>query len=77
MMTVKEYFDAWKNFDYWTQMSDDHRVYLRGQSAKSKLRALAGDDPILNEICDKHLRYDGSLGQSIKPKLEDYMEGEG
>lgn len=71
-MTVEEYFKEWEGFDFFTAMSDDHRVYYKGQEAKSRLKRLAIGNEVLLEICDKFLQYENSLGQSEKPKLEDY-----
>jgi hypothetical protein len=73
-MTIKEYFEEWKGFDYFTAMSDDNRVYLRGRYAKSELKMKTGDDPILMDIWRKFCRHDDTLGSSPKPLLEDYLD---
>ena len=73
-MTVTEYFEEWKGFDYFTEMSDDYSVTRRGYRALAELKAKAGNDPVLLEIYTKFKKYDTSLGGSPKPTLEEYME---
>ena len=72
-MTVKEYFNAWEGFDFYYQMSDDHRWYIEGREAVTTLSQLANGDPVLEEICQKFCTYNNTLGSSPKPKLEDYL----
>lgn len=73
MESIKAYFEAWKSFDFFTQMSDDNSVYLRGKAEMRRLRELAGDDPILLDIHTRMCQYNSSLGQTPKPKLSDYI----
>lgn len=72
-MTITEYFDAWKGFDYFTEMSDDYSVTRRGYTAKAELKSKAGNDPVLLEIYTAFVAYDKSLGGTHLPKLDEYV----
>ena len=71
--SIVQYFKLWESFDFFTFLSDDYSVTRKGEREKSRLREVAGDNPILNEICTKYCNHDGSLGRKPKPKLEDYI----
>jgi hypothetical protein len=54
---LDDYRDALKAHDWWHMMSDDHRVYERGDRERKRLRALAvvldPDHTIWNQYAPK------------------------
>lgn len=82
MTTISEYFEAVKNFDWFYQMSDDHRVYTKGKNAWSLLTHQSHNSPvhlrILKDWSDyKNGTVDASQAEPPpEPKLEDYINDE-
>lgn len=44
-MTLEEYYDRLRKFDWMYFCSDDHRVWKAGEAGKAELEALADDNP--------------------------------
>lgn len=74
-MTIVEYFNMWdKQFDFFAQMSDDYSVTIRAQGQAKDFFDLAEGCPIKRSIAEDFMKYNGTLGKSGHPKLEDYID---
>lgn len=67
-MTQKEYFHAVQSADWFYEMSDDHRVWSRGNAQFGKLKAEAKTDAIKDSMYKAWTAYHYSGEDFGKPK---------
>jgi len=80
-MTHREFFEELTKFDWYFEMSDDHRVWTKGVRKLDELKAEAAKDPVKQEMLSawNHHMYSGSAfgfkadsQRAPKPQLEDF-----
>ena len=72
-VSIREYFELWDKFDYYTFMSDDYSVERKGNQERQLLIDKAKDDLVLLEIGNLFCAYEKSLGTKHKPSINDYL----
>lgn len=78
---IKGFFKDLSRFDWFYEMSDDHRVWKEGEAAKSSLLALIRImDDVNQDTCLMDMYKDFKAYYAVnpeegvtKPKLEDYI----
>lgn len=80
-MRTKEFFEKCQNFDWFYEMSDDHRIWQNGERNKSYLKSLCENNPLFLRIWTdwQNYKYSGSSFGTIKlsvPALENYIGDE-
>jgi hypothetical protein len=71
-MTIEEFFNACKNFDWYYSYSDDHGVWRRGEARSKELLDESKTDPIKSKIHTDWCVYINSDSRIEQPKLENY-----
>lgn len=70
-MTVEEFFNRCKHFDWYYTFSDDHRVWCAGEAARVRLEQLAKSNWVFQNILNAWVAHKYS-GQSFgKPKVDE------
>lgn len=77
-MTIEEYFNAAHHHDWYSDYSDDHSVWSRGNANLARLQTEAMADPIKQQILDgwKAWHFTGSPWNTEKapqPDLSTYL----
>lgn len=77
-MTIEEYFNKCKGFDWYYTMSDDHRVWRSGEQAKRALKREAETDLVKSEIFKdwESFYFSGKpfgTTRTPEPSLADYI----
>lgn len=80
-MTIEEFFNACKGFDWFYAMSDDHRAWQRGSIGERKLKNEAKTDPTKQMMYEHWHNYMFSgdpwgTAKAPEPKLKDYIDFE-
>lgn len=78
-MTCKEFFNAAAAFDWYYEMSDDHRVWRAGNSRLRELQAEAQGDSVKLAILDawKEHMFSGkpwNTERTARPLISDFVE---
>ena len=76
---VTKIFKELENWDWYYHMSDDHRVWLRGEAAAEKLKLRRAECPLVDKIAQAWYNYmfgGQTFGkpEAPKPILEDYLK---
>lgn len=75
-MTRQEFFQACEYFDWYFEMSDDHRIWKRGVARMQELKKEAAQDAMKQSILEAFIRHhDGRLSPSYtdrKPVWDDF-----
>lgn len=79
-MTRDEFFDACRSFDWYYEMSDDHRVWLAGSRRMRELQADAQGDKVKLSIMDawRNYKFSGEPWGTKRPPMprpEDFNLG--
>jgi len=53
-MTLEEFETVLKNHDWFSAMSDDHRVWKRGQEEFKKIREMVNEQPEFENIFNQY-----------------------
>ena len=55
-MTLEEFETVLKNHDWFSAMSDDHRVWKRGQEEFKKIREMVNQQPEFENIFNQYMK---------------------
>lgn len=72
-MTLSEFFNLLENHDWFFEMSDDGRVYRRGESQRARIEQVAAESPAhkaLFEAFRAHMFSGPAWGTAKQPKPE-------
>lgn len=67
-MTLGDFYDMLAAHDWFHEFSDDHEVFLKGQSALAKLRSLAAETPAHQALFDHFESHNRVPPQNTKPE---------
>jgi hypothetical protein len=73
-MNTEQFFNACKNFDWYYNYSDDHRVWRSGEAASKQLLEESKTDPIKSKIYTDWCIYINSSRRNEQPKWENYHD---